>query len=277
MFQRIYPPAIGPLGAPCWVVLRGNDLVLPAGGSPLLDDLSAWPDAELDSSLLLGALDERPVRAMTLDPASELPHGFEAVGLRTLFVHASEQVCAIADYAIQIANWTRHAQHCAVCGQLLGPVEGTWGRGCAACGHTLYPPVSPAIIVLIHDGDRALLTTKAGWGARYSLVAGFVEPGETLESCVVREVREEVGVEVGALRYVKSQSWPFPHQLMVGFLAAYAGGEIAIDTSELADARWFSIGALPELPQPYTIARQIIEFWRAELAAASGSVAVQTL
>jgi NAD+ diphosphatase len=121
------------------------------------------------------------------------------------------------------------------------------------------------VIVLIHDGgDRALLTTKSGWGKRYSLVAGFVEPGETLEACVAREVREEVGVEVEELRYVGSQPWPFPHQLMVGFMARYAGGEIAIDTAELTDAAWFSRDALPELPPPFSIARQIIELWRGQ-------------
>jgi NAD+ diphosphatase len=118
------------------------------------------------------------------------------------------------------------------------------------------------VIVLVADGDRALLASKAGWGKRYSLVAGFVEPGETLEACVAREVKEEVGVDVGALRYVGSQPWPFPHQIMIGFIAEYAGGEIAIDAEELADARWFEKSALPELPPPFTISRQIIELWR---------------
>jgi NAD+ diphosphatase len=127
--------------------------------------------------------------------------------------------------------------------------------------------------VLIHDGPRALLTTKTGWGKRYSLVAGFVEPGETFEECVVREVREEVGVEVDRLRYLKSQSWPFPHQVMVGFLAAYAGGEIVLDTAELADARWFDRNDLPELPQPYTISRQIIDYWLAEVDHATNQAA----
>lgn len=119
------------------------------------------------------------------------------------------------------------------------------------------------MIVLVHEGERALLASKAGWGKRYSLVAGFVEPGETLEECVAREVKEEVGVEVDELRYVGSQAWPFPHQIMVGFLAHYAGGEIAIDTAELADARWFTRDDLPELPPPFTISRQIIELWLA--------------
>jgi NAD+ diphosphatase len=116
--------------------------------------------------------------------------------------------------------------------------------------------------VLVTDGERALLASKAGWGKRYSLVAGFVEPGETFEECVAREVEEEVGVAVGSMRYVASQAWPFPHQIMVGFIADYAGGDIVLDEAELADARWFPRDALPELPPPFTISRQIIELWR---------------
>ena len=270
MFRRLYPPALAPLGAPLWLVMRGADLVVPANGGELLTDLSMFGDVDLDTGLLLGAIGDQPLRVLTLAPESALPAGYETANIRTVFSRGDEHFAALADYACQITNWTHHSQFCPVCSQPLGPVDGTWGRGCAACGHTLYPPVSPAIIVLIRDSHRALLTTKAGWGARYSLVAGFVEPGETLEACVVREVREEVGVEVDEIRYIKSQSWPFPHQLMVGFIAHYCGGEIEIDTSELADARWFSVDALPELPQPYTISRQILEVWRAECAANAG-------
>jgi NAD+ diphosphatase len=183
-----------------------------------------------------------------------------SVHLRTLLSDAYPALCSIADYAHQLLRWMRTSNFCSSCGQPIALADG-WGKRCTGCGHIGYPPVSPAIIVLIHDGPRALLTTKTGWGKRYSLVAGFVEPGETFEECVVREVREEVGVEVGGIQYVKSQSWPFPHQVMVGFLAEYASGEIVIDTTELSDARWFDLSDLPELPQPYTISRQIIDLW----------------
>jgi NAD+ diphosphatase len=192
-----------------------------------------------------------------------VPPGLRALGLRAVLAHADADLATLAGYAAQLLRWRRTSSFCPVCAQPLGPLDG-WGKACPTCGHTLYPPVSPCTIVLIHDGgDRALLTSKPGWGQRYSLVAGFVEPGETLEQCVAREVREEVGVEVADIRYVGSQPWPFPHQLMVGFMARYAVGDIAIDTTELSDARWFARDALPELPPPFSIARQIIEMWRA--------------
>lgn len=263
IFKRFYPPTPAPDGEPFWLVFCGNDVVVAIDQPPaLLEDLSAFPEADIENAWLLGTLGGRACRILTLPGDAVLPSGLEAVGLRALLARSEPSFIALADYAAQLLNWARTSRFCPACGQPLGPLEGTWGRICAACGHSLYPPVSPAIIVLIHEGDRVLLTTKPGWGQRYSLVAGFVEPGETFEECVVREVREEVGVEVDQIQYIKSQSWPFPHQIMVGFLAHYAGGEIEIDAAELADARWFARDALPELPPPYTISRQLIELWR---------------
>jgi NAD+ diphosphatase len=129
----------------------------------------------------------------------------------------------------------------------------------------MYPPVNPCTITLVHDGERILLTHKDGWGPRYGLVAGFVEPGESLEDNLRREVAEEVGVQVGRIDYFRSQPWPYPHQIMVGFFAEYAGGEVRIDRDELDDARWFHVDALPQIPPPLSIARQLINTWAASL------------
>jgi NAD+ diphosphatase len=265
IFRRLYPPAAASDKRALWLLFHGAEVIVPEGGPPALLEgaLAAPEDFVLAESLLLGTLDDRPLLAGSLAPDAPLPPGFRAVGLRAVLANADVELSTLAGYAAQLFQWARTSRFCPACGQPLGPLEGTWGRSCAACGHTLYPPVSPATIVLIHDGDRVLLTTKPGWGKRYSLVAGFVEPGETLEDSVVREVREEVGVEVDDLRYVGSQPWPFPHQIMIGFLAHYAGGEIVIDTTELAGAAWFTRDALPELPPPFSISRQIIELWRA--------------
>jgi NAD+ diphosphatase len=123
--------------------------------------------------------------------------------------------------------------------------------------------VTPAILVLVYDEDRMLLTHKPGWGKRYSCIAGFVEPGESLEGCVQREVHEEVGLQVTDIHYVGSQPWPFPHQLMVGYTARYAAGTLHIDQQELDDARWFRADALPEFPPPQSLAHQIIVGWLA--------------
>ncbi len=262
-FIRIYPPDQGPSAAPLWAVFRNGDLVVSAERMALLDSIDGIVD-DTTESLLIGTIGERPVRVIEIAADAVLPTELISVHLRTLLSDAHPALSSIADYANQLLRWMRTSNFCGSCGQPIALVDG-WGKRCAGCGHIGYPPVSPAIIVLIHDGLRALLTTKSGWGKRYSLVAGFVEPGETFEECVVREVREEVGVEVGGIEYLKSQSWPFPHQVMVGFLAEYASGEIAIDTTELSDARWFDISDLPELPQPYTISRQIIELWRSRV------------
>ena len=117
-----------------------------------------------------------------------------------------------------------------------------------------------SVIVLVRDGDRVLLARKAGWApGRYALVAGFVDNGESLEGCVAREVKEEVGVDVTDIQYVGCQNWPFPSQLMVGFVARYAGGELQIDREELEDARWFPRAELPSGPSRHSIAGFILE------------------
>jgi NAD+ diphosphatase len=266
-FQRLYPPVVPEDGPAHWLLFYGDELLFAEGGPlTLLDGTTSRPALlEIGEPLLLGTLDGRPVMFGTLAADAPTP-GLQRYGLRALLAQADAELCMLAGYAAQLLRWARTSRFCPSCAQPLNPLDG-WGKKCASCGHTLYPPVSPATIVLIHDdADNVLLTSKPGWGQRYSLVAGFVEPGETLEQCVAREVLEEVGVDVDDIRYVGSQPWPFPHQLMVGFMARYRGGEIAIDTTELADARWFARDALPELPPPFSIARQIIEQWRAQSA-----------
>jgi len=262
-FQRFYPPTAPEEGAAYWLLFAGDELLLADGGPlSLLEGTTRRPaHAAVDQALLLGTLDGRPVMFAALDRDTP-PPGLRALGLRAVLAQADAELSALAGYAAQLVRWARTSRFCPACAEPLHALDG-WGKTCPGCGHSLYPPVSPAAIVLIHDGaDGVLLTSKSGWGKRYSLVAGFVEPGETLEQCVAREVREEVGVEVGDIRYIGSQPWPFPHQLMVGFMARYQGGEVVIDANELADARWFTRGALPELPPPFSIARQIIELWR---------------
>jgi NAD+ diphosphatase len=145
----------------------------------------------------------------------------------------------------------------------MGPMEREWARLCPNCGHQRYPQVSPAVLALVHDGgDRILLAHKPGWGDRYSILAGFTLPGESLEECVYREVEEEVGIEVTDLVYQGSQPWPFPQQLMIGFIARYTRGEIRLDEEELDHAAWFDVHELPSLPPPLSLSRQIIDAWR---------------
>lgn len=262
--QRLAPPARPVDGPASWLLFSG-DTVLLAAGSPLrlLEGTVQCPDlGEVAEPHLLGLLDGRPVMFGALAPATPLPAGAQTYGVREVLAQADGELGALVGYGAQLMRWVRTSRYCPACAQPLQPLDG-WGKGCPGCGLSLYPPVSPAAIVLIHDGgERLLLISKPGWGARYSLVSGFVEPGETAEQCVAREVHEEVGVAVDEVRYAGSQPWPFPHQLMLGFTARYAGGTIVIDQTELRDARWFTRTALPELPPPVSIARQLIEHWR---------------
>ncbi len=161
---------------------------------------------------------------------------------------------------MQALWWESTSGYCPRCGGPTRRIGGEWGKECPTCGYQHYPHLHPAVIVLVHDGDRVLLARKAGWApGRYALIAGFVDNGESLEAAVRREVKEESGVEVDSIQYLGSQNWPFPSQLMVGFLAHYAGGEIVPDPSELEDAGWFPRDALPTGPSRHSIAGFIIE------------------
>ena len=182
-----------------------------------------------------------------------------------------DDLLTLGGMAMQALWWQGTSGHCPRCGERTERIEGEWGKRCPRCRYEHYPHLHPAVIVLVRDGERVLLARKAGWTpGRYALVAGFVDNGEALESAVAREVKEEVGVDVTDITYVGSQNWPFPSQLMVGFVASYAGGEIAIDPEELEDARWFPRTELPAGPARHSIAGFIIEHF----ARRSGQAAV---
>jgi NAD+ diphosphatase len=265
-FVRTYPPAAKPLGEEAlWFVLRGQELLVRQGASgvevPRGDEDALFGLRPSGPPLFLGTLRGLPCVAFDLDEATPLPDGLRAMGLRALFTELDAEIYAVAGYAFQIVYWQRACAFCAFCGGRGEPVAGEWSKRCEACGHIAYPRVSPCVIVLVHDGDRVLLTHKPGWGPVYSVIAGFVEPGESLEECLEREVLEEVGAEVDEIRYFGSQPWPFPHQLMVGFFARYRGGELRLDTTELDAAAWFDVNNLPTLPGNLSIARQLLDTW----------------
>ena len=168
---------------------------------------------------------------------------------------------AIAGRAFQVAHWARTHRYCGVCGAPMSRAPGERAMKCA-CGHTAYPRISPAMMVLVKRGDHILLARNVAVpaGGRMSALAGFLEPGESIEEAIHREVREEVGLEVKDLRYFASQSWPFPHALMIAFTAEYAGGQVRCDPNEIAEARWFGPGdPLPQLSPPQSISRALID------------------
>jgi NAD+ diphosphatase len=200
----------------------------------------------------------------------ELPAAFAVLGLRELYPLLGEEALLAAGAATQLAEWRATSRYCGRCATPTARASEDRSVRCPACGLHVYPRIAPAVIVLVRRGDEALLARGARFPRPfYSTLAGFVEVGETLEATVAREIREEVGVEVKDVRYFGSQPWPFPHSLMVGFTAAWAGGDIRPDPAEILDAQWFRADALPLIPPPMSIARRLIEAWLADVRRAS--------
>ncbi len=188
--------------------------------------------------------------------------GFCFMELRQVFGRIEDQWFWAAGRAYHLLSWQSNNRFCGRCGGSMEMAAEERALKCPACGYITYPRISPAVIVAILKGDEILLAHSARFATGfYSLVAGFVEPGETLEAAVAREIREEVGIEVKNIRYFGNQPWPFPDSLMVGFTAEYASGEIQVDNVEVTDAGWYTIHNLPEIPGRVSIARRLIDWY----------------
>jgi NAD+ diphosphatase len=235
------------------VVEDAGQLRLPVGESPA--ELSA-----ATAPLWLGTYHDTPCWVTQLPRDASLPPGFQRETLVPMRgTRLPDDLLSLGGMAMQALWWESTSGHCPRCGERTERIENEWGKRCPRCSYEHYPHLHPAVIVLVRDGNRCLLARKREWApGRYALVAGFVDNGECLEGAVEREVKEEVGVDVKDIRYVGSQNWPFPSQLMVGFVAEYAGGDVKIDEEELEDARWFPCGELPTGPSRHSIAGYII-------------------
>ena len=200
--------------------------------------------------------------AVGLPEVPEPPEGMVFEGLRRLWGALDEEAWKLAGRAVQIVEWDRNHRFCGRCGAATERKPGELAALCPRCGLQQFPRISPAVIVRIERGDELLLARSPHFAPGvYSTLAGFVEPGESLEETVAREVREEVGVEVTNIRYFGSQPWPFPHSLMIGFVADWASGEIRPQEGEIEDAGWFTVDTLPRLPSRFSIARALIDEW----------------
>jgi NAD+ diphosphatase len=202
--------------------------------------------------------------AVCLPEDAGVCEGFDACGLREVFGRMEEELVWAAGRAGQLVHWHRNHRFCGRCASPTEDHRSERAKICPACGLLNYPRVSPAVIVAVVRGRQLLLAHAHRFtGKFYSVLAGFAEPGESLEQCVQREVFEEVGLEIKNIRYFGSQPWPFPDSLMVAFTAEYAGGEIRIDPTEISDAAWFEAAGLPEVPPPLSIARRLIDWFSA--------------
>lgn len=219
--------------------------------------------AVLDDSvarIFLGRLDGRACFAIPLAAEPEAPPGYAFAGLRELFGQLEEPIHGVAGCAFQIVEWYLAHAFCGRCGSQTELAANERARGCPSCGATYFPRINPAVIMLVErEGKMLLARNKLFRGPFYSCLAGFVEPGETLEEAVAREVREEVGIEVEGIAYFASQPWPFPSQLMVGFTARHLSGEILVQDSEIVDAAWFGPDELPQLPGRFSLARHLVD------------------
>ena len=245
-----------------WFAFRGDQLLLIEGDDARVPRASSADDLGMEVVFRrpVGHLDGSPCWAVEVPEDAEPPGGMVFRDLRAIFAAVDEDFYVMAGRAKQIVAW--HATHrfCGRCGAGPEPVEGELALRCPRCGMVHYPRVSPAVIVRITRGDEVLLARSPGFpkGMR-SILAGFVEPGESIEETVRREVREEVGIEVENLRYFGSQPWPFPNSLMIGMTADYAGGELTPQPGEIEDADWYGVNGLPQLPPKVSIARRMID------------------
>jgi len=210
----------------------------------------------------LGTSGGLPCFAWELAPGTPEPSGLELAELRGLWGALPEEEFWLAGRAFQVMDWDRTHQYCGRCGKPMQAKDDERAKLCPACGLVSYPRVAPAIIVAVVRGDTLLLARARRFPTNmYSVIAGFVDAGESLEECVHREVQEEVGLRVNDLRYFASQPWPFPHSLMVAFTARHAGGEIAIDNREIMDAGWYRADGLPRIPERISVARRLIDWF----------------
>ena len=251
-----------------WFVFRGQKmliykekLIITIPLSVTLEELGLRPLYER----YLGTLKGTRCFAAYLPDDTEPPANMDFLGLRSLFGELNEGFYGIAVKALSIINWDSTHQFCSQCGSRTENRRDILARQCPTCGFTMFPRISPAVIVLVERGKKVLLARASRFKEDlYSVIAGFVEPGEALEETVAREIKEETGIEVKNIRYFGSQPWPFPDSLMIGFTARYAGGEIKADGEEIVDAKWFAADQLPNIPGKISIARSLIDWFIAK-------------
>src|SRR5262245_10581984 len=269
-------------GEGLWFVFKGDQLLVEMGPPDPrpTDDLRVrsrpswarlplqknhnWLGADALRTLYLGRLGGQDCYAAEV--TGDAPAGFSWQGLRTLFSVLEDPHFALAGRALQLVDWDRSHQFCGRCGTPTEAKRDERVRVCPSCKLSAYPRVAPAVMALIKRENQLLLARSPHFPpGMYSALAGFVEPGESLEQCLAREIAEEVGVQISNSRYFASQSWPFPHSMMIAFVCEWASGEIRPQEGEIEAANWFDVLQLPKLPSKISIARRLIDAISAEI------------
>ena len=270
-FSLIHPftPGVTPAKtlsqAALWFIFQNDQLLIEQKTEEEIAVCSTSPLAHGLSPIFnqyIGNYNGTDVFVAELPGSVEVPETMRFMNLRALFGKVDKDFFSLAGRAIQIIQWNRDHKYCGRCGTAMLIRQTELAKKCPACSFISFPRLSPAVIMSIIRGKEILLARSPHFPkGMYSTLAGFVEPGETLEETVIREIREEVSVEISDITYISSQPWPFPHSLMLGFTTRYAGGDLQIDNNEIEDAQWFSIDNLPVLPTPISIARHLIELF----------------
>ncbi len=254
---------------PAWwfIFNRGKLLVSGEGDRQAIPLSLGFEGLGLDTreEIFLGTLEGKPCYAAVLAEGASAPAGMTFLDLRQLYGRVTHDLIPIAFRGLHLLDWSQKTRFCGQCGMKMTVKDGVRAKECPGCGYLSFPRISPAVIVLVERGDDCLLASSPRFkDGFYSTLAGFAEPGETLEEVVEREVREETCIEVKDVRYFGSQPWPFPDSLMIGFTAQYAGGEIRVDGTEVQDAQWFPFDRLPKIPGKISIARALIDWFVAK-------------
>ena len=263
-FHYNFQNSISPQENAYWFIFNNEKILTVTEGTgtrPLLIRAGDIPGLNIREALHVGALDGVSCYAV-LDRTE---HGIEIPGTEWVSLRLSDgkfdyEMFQIYGGAKHLLSWAENNRFCGRCGNPMALKADERCFLCPSCGFTSYPRISPAVIVSIEKDGKLLLARSGRFPvAMYSVLAGFVEPGESLEECVRREIKEEAGIEIKNIQYFKSQPWPFPDSLMIGFTAEYAGGELSIDPDELVDAGWYAPEEFPAIPRKISISRALID------------------
>ncbi len=264
-----YEPAVTDENKDCkcgyWFVFCSNKLLIVntenGGKIPIYSELAEL-SLVLTVPLYLGKFYNQPAYCIGVDDNTQTPSGMSFVDLRSTFGVLDEDSFLLASKAVQVVAWEQTHRYCGKCGSSTQDLSGERAKVCPECGFISYPRICPAVITAVFKENKILLAHARSFkGDMHSLIAGFVEAGETLEEAVEREIMEEIGIKVKNVEYWGSQPWPYPNSLMLGFTAEYESGEINVDGIEISHADWYDVENLPELPPKVSIARKIIDWY----------------
>lgn len=245
-----------------YFLFYNNELLIKSEAQTLIPSIKDLSDLELNSIQYLGYINDENCFCGELNKDAIIPNSMCLRKLKSLTHQLPNDMFWLAGKAIQIVNFNNDHKYCGRCGTLTQSLNIEISKKCPKCGLVNYPRISPAIIVaVVNDGKLLLAHNNAYPKNLYSVVAGFVEVGETFEECVVREVREETGITVKSIKYFGNQPWPFPNSLMIGFTCEYESGKIQVDGKEIGHAEWYSSAEMPLTPDSISIAKKLIDWF----------------